>query len=466
MHVGVYRFSSTNQATRTNDNRVSKMDKGGRDPREATSALYKTIVSEFKTDLMRSTFRVPSGSKSEGELCYVCGELGSSWQPMLRCKVCQMSYHRSCVGLDINAFFAQREFQCLECLVWELTYGEGPASSELLECASILLQLQGEGVRRSTAATYNSHLRQYESFAKVCLPTDASLAEEPAITPSRQSLFHIWRYRKGLKAATIRGGSSAISKWHAEWGISFGDEQHQVKRILDAIERRCNEGAMDVDEVGMDPLNIQQLVTILNIMREPNLIVQRDRFLFIMIFYVFLRPSEAGRMLVGDLQIIQESDRLTYLRVIVRPSKNHVDNKTRVVHLQPKSGIHIAAEYYRYLYSITQQGLNNNDPLFPATEAIPNTQGNRRLTRRQISDPSAVFGDRLKHYCEMINIHSYLGRKMRIGCYSLRKGGVTAAFKSGISREVLQYHGRWKSSAIDAYIHFSIERRLSCTACI
>jgi hypothetical protein len=40
----------------------------------------------------------------------------------------------------------------------------------------------------------------------------------------------------------------------------------------------------------------------------------------------------------------------------------------------------------------------------------------------------------------------------RYSAHSLRRGGATAAWLSGVPREVLAVHGRWKSDAVDLYL--------------
>ena len=165
------------------------------------------------------------------------------------------------------------------------------------------------------------------------------------------------------------------------------------------------------------------------------------------------------------MEIVEEYGSIRYLRILVRPTKNHVDIKTRVLHLLPRSGINMEFEWLRYQECRLVSGLSNSDPMFPATAASQILAG-RVLTHGSVSDPSAVFGARIKAKCEEAGITTYLSRRARIGMYSLRKGGGSEAYKRGINRELLQYHGRWRSAAIDAYIHFPIEMRLACTRVI
>jgi hypothetical protein len=56
--------------------------------------------------------------------------------------------------------------------------------------------------------------------------------------------------------------------------------------------------------------------------------------------------------------------------------------------------------------------------------------------------------------------------RRRLGLYSLRKGGATAAFAAGIPPPMIQLMGRWRSDAYLIYCSVSVAQRLSATAAL
>ena len=44
--------------------------------------------------------------------------------------------------------------------------------------------------------------------------------------------------------------------------------------------------------------------------------------------------------------------------------------------------------------------------------------------------------------------------------HSLRRGGAIAMVESGVKRELIKLHGRWRSDAVEAYLQPSLATRL------
>lgn len=75
----------------------------------------------------------------------------------------------------------------------------------------------------------------------------------------------------------------------------------------------------------------------------------------------------------------------------------------------------------------------------------------------------SAFSDRLRQLLAAANEEApQLNIRLELfAAHSLRRGGAIAASEAGVSRELIMAHGRWRSTAVDAYLQPSLNTRLT-----
>ena len=70
----------------------------------------------------------------------------------------------------------------------------------------------------------------------------------------------------------------------------------------------------------------------------------------------------------------------------------------------------------------------------------------------------AAAKDELKRNLSQLEIN-----EKHFGCHCFRHAGVSTASNAGVPSQLFKKHGRWKSSAVDGYVHDSIKQKLRVT---
>ena len=191
-----------------------------------------------------------------------------------------------------------------------------------------------------------------------------------------------------------------------------------------------------------------------------TMIYLRDEVAFILGFYGLLRRSEIIALKVSDINIVEASGVGAYI-IRIRKSKTDQAGRGEEVIMAGVSrhGVKVGDRIKKWVNKRRLSSVANGEsPLLPAWK-----YAGRQLSEEHLKDGQALAG-RLKIYLNALKIKYSLPLDIQYyAIYSLKRGGVIAAWEAGVPRDLLKIHGRWRSEAIEAYLQAPISLRLKVT---
>ena len=124
-------------------------------------------------------------------------------------------------------------------------------------------------------------------------------------------------------------------------------------------------------------------------------------------------------------------------------------------------GLSIWDTVWRYKEYRRQQGAADCDPFLTAWDFKA-----RRLSDNSPISSGQTLAERLRTYLTLLKRWNPALSlcPQSYGMHSLRRGGVVAAWESGVPIELLMVHGRWRSRAIMAYLQATVAHQLTVSA--
>ena len=196
----------------------------------------------------------------------------------------------------------------------------------------------------------------------------------------------------------------------------------------------------------MTPLMLVQLA--MQVQPDSFLDV-RDMFLFLLIFKVMARQSEAVNLRSSDIDVIV-LDGKQILRVFFathEPTKNDPERRGDCILVEESDNpLTCLVAWYRLYLKL--RGCHVSEYVF-----VSSRDGAQASARRL---GSSLPNSRLKVRCRAAGID-----EGQYSSHSLRHGGATAASAGGVIERLIKAHGRWKSDCVRVYIHDSLQTKLS-----
>lgn len=414
--------------------------------------------------------RQRTGGAGPQRACAVCAGITHSRKDrLLTCRDCSIVIHASCLGIGRHGY-PGGSFQCADCVLVEARL-PARGGSKALELAQELVRVRSSRVGDSSQATYAAALHRFVKFGTTSLglaPDRVLPATSGAGIPLQWvRLFLVWAHRK-YKPATVQLTLSALVDWHKSKELpatSVTDES--VKKLQEQLTRQAGAAGQPLPKRGMYRRLLTLCIKLLgDLMRgagteEERAIYWRDAAWLLLGFFGLFRRSELIALRLGDVRLVEDGTS-RYVSVLVRKSKTDQHGKGVWVHIvAANGGLKIWETVERYLQYRRRQGGVDSDPLLTAWDF-----GARCLTPARAIASGQTLADRLRSYLVRLKAWnpSLLLSPGSYGMHSLRRGGVVAAWESGVPLELLMVHGRWRSTAIMAYLQATTAHQLTVSA--
>lgn len=258
---------------------------------------------------------------------------------------------------------------------------------------------------------------------------------------------------------TIQISLSAINDWHRSRKVARDPQDlalisstlKSVQLLLGPLGHADKKLGMSVDLLRRVSKTIGDAYTAADSWLL-KLLHLRDFAWLLISFFGFLRRSEAAALLLSDIRFDTIHNPPA---VVVHIRKSKTDALSRGVDIclawSTASGFMIGLYVQLYVTLLVNFGYPKDFPLFMAL-------GSPSVLNLDCTVPRPLRADtmsgRLQLYLKTLaQTHPELRIDVkRFSAHSLRRGGATAAWLSGVPREVLAVHGRWKSDAVDLYL--------------
>jgi hypothetical protein len=369
---------------------------------------------------------------------------------MIPCDACTEGIHRDCAGLAKHAYAWNRGFICAVCRLTRLdqTYEmrhdlhglsrwDLDQRSELMHAANVI---------RSRAWSDGSwgamayHIQRVVSFERT-----TGIPVLPLTTEGMMMYFtHLAQIVPTWRA--MRSARTAIRAWHIVAGLGDPFLDPDRLQFLNGLKRTVTLHSRQ--KLGF---TLEQILTMLRGVftdaRTPRNLKLRDAAWLILGFFAFRRHSEVVLSTVkGEEKGLRMRDVTFYpetrrVRLFIRRMKNDPHAKGHYVWLSDTttSEVPIYDTLFAYAQATGSEPLSENAFLQGSAGKVFD---GRRLYQ---------FRSRLK---ELIRRHLGLSaEEMKdYSAHSLRRGGVTHAYRRGVHWDLLNVHGSWLGgSAITGY---------------
>jgi hypothetical protein len=400
-----------------------------------------------------------------------CGKEGTERRPLLPCDACGMGVHRDCAGFSRKAYGWNRGYLCDVCRVTRLdrhtdlrtdlqgvSRWDRDRRRSLMRAANVI---RSRSWADSTWGATCYHLQRVMQFER-----DSGIAVVPLSTESMM-IYFTWLIETTPTWRAVRQARTAIRAWHivAKLPDPFIDDPERLE-YLQGLKRTVT--LFTRKKLAM-PLRF--VTTMLTKLFEDPLctheLALRDASWLILGFFGFRRHSEVvyrpgadepgGQTGVGmglrmkDVEFFPEERRI---RVFIRRMKNDPHGRGHHIWLcdSTASGVPIYSILRRYADTLG---------LAPDSEEA-------FLRGRRTAGGS--WGPRLTNYRSRLKtiMRRYLDLTEEeladYSAHSLRRGGVTHAYRQDVHWDLLNVHGSWLGgSAIVGYRWPSDEQLVSVT---
>jgi hypothetical protein len=358
------------------------------------------------------------------------------------------------------------EFVCAACT---LVAAKVTAPTErALEVAEMLVYLKANCIKGSSQDTYASALHRYTHFATQVLgmPVSAALPPGPGgvIPVGRIELFLAFAARK-YKHGTIQATLNALASWHASKDAPTDTVRAPaVKKLMRSIAQAQGPKGVPLGKEGMTISLLRLLLARLKKLQSTDApmaaLYTRDAAWLVLGFFGMLRRSELIALQMRHITV--GTHPAPHVNVHIARSKTDTTGRgaTIMINSVTRSGIKVGQLVQALVDIRRASGAAPDAPLFTAWDLDTHT-----LSSRSISSGQAL-AKRLQVYLSALhadfpNLPVHPGA---YGMHSLRRGGATAAWEGGVSRDKIMAHGRWSSSAVDRYLVATSLVKLSVTS--
>lgn len=399
-----------------------------------------------------------------------CGTEGTVRRPLLPCDACGLGVHRDCAGMSGKAYSWNRGFVCEVCRVtrldktWEMrtdlhvySRWDRDARRKLMRAASaIRARAWADGSWGSMAY----HLQRVIEFEH-----ESGIAVLP-LTDEGMEAYFTWLIERSPTWRSVRSARTAIRAWHI------------VARLPDPF----------LADVGRDMFltGLKRTVTLwakkklafpvewvaamiaggFQCPKTPHHLALRDAAFLILGFFGFRRHSEVVLKLTGAAHadmglrmcdvVFFPAERI--VRLYIRRMKNDPYGKGHFVWLcdTTASGVPIYDLLAEYAAST---GL-------PSDSTLAFIQGARYGGR---FNGSQLYQYRVRLKQLMAWYLPFLTAEQRgdYSAHSLRRGGVTHAYRQDVHWDLLNVHGSWLGgTAIVGYREPGVDQLLRVTQCM
>lgn len=270
-------------------------------------------------------------------------------------------------------------------------------------------------MRPSTAKAYESHTRQYEKICKeYALNVDQPLSE-------KQQCFVWTMYAQTHKMTSLPSFIAAINSFYLdkEW-----PELIRNRKFKQTMKSLQNLFARTSNRKPKKSISLQALTKMFCPFKQASSFRDcRDYCASVFAFFGLLRRSEYvdGALLFDQVKKVREGIELKIVR-------SKTSRAPQIVAIYKRSDDLCPVKAYDRYVQRRGQG-NQSEPFFTEEHNRPKPMNGSAFIRR------------LKK-----RFTSATGRSSRsISGHSFRRGGATAMAKAGISNEMIQHQGRWKS---------------------
>jgi integrase len=429
------------------------------------NGIHTTCMSPPLRAVPQGDFFCPA-CRSNAPRCGECAEptTQSTRVPRLQCSTCGQHFHRECLGLHAAACLAG-EFVCAPCTL--LAAKVGVHSDKALEAASTLVYLKASAQKGSSLDAYATALHRYTNCmaTQFGLQVHEALPRGPgAVVPTQQiELFLGWAARK-YKHSTIQATLNALAHWHTSKQCTPDTVRTpSISLIMKSIAREQGPEGVPLGKKGMSKPILRLLLAKLSTRRrsDPAMrdIYVRDAAWLVLGYYGMLRRSELIALRVGDITF--GCAPTPYVRLHIARSKTDPRGcgADVYIHADTRDGVPISTFVRRLVDARLKAGATPQDPLLTQWDLDARTLSSTPIANGQ------ALAKRLSGYLrELASEHPTLRlHPESYGMHSLRRGGATAAWEGGASREKIMAHGRWTSAAVDKYLMATLAVKLSVT---
>jgi integrase len=335
-----------------------------------------------------------------------------------------------------------------------------------------LVWLRAQGQSCSTRTTYASCLQRFVYWGTQVMGwrVQEVLPRLPheGVNPLHIELFIAWAMGK-YSYSTIDTTINALAAWHKAKDLE-PSAYVRTSRVLDTLRAAkitLGPSGLPMGKTGMSRPMLRLLLGYLSELSRQDQsmrpIYQRDSTWLTIGYFGLLRRSEIIALRMADVTFHTDaSGAPSHIDLLVQQSKTDRMGLGSSVLLAAKSNdnIHIYSTLQDWYTLRLRSGAHGEDPLF--TQWDPDSFS---LSSIPISNGQAL-AKRLKWYLTSlkvryptleVNPHSY-------GMHSLRRGGVQAAWQAGVDIDSIKSHGRWRSTAINAYMQPTMAIRKKITS--
>lgn len=322
-------------------------------------------------------------------------------------------------------------------------------------------------VQDSSQHTYASGLHRYVRFGRDVCNQPAHIMLPPGDTGIDLAMLHLfisWAASK-YKYNTIQSTLSALADWHKSKGIDHtAISCKQTKNLLATVKTKQGPAGLPQGKQGLTKPMLMLLLKYLHNQRaaRPHMaeFLLRDECITLLGFYGMLRRSEIVDLNLDDVRTGTTKGR-PYVELKIKKSKTDKARVGATVTIAgvTRDGVDIIGPLQRYIQLRARHRPSPSSPLFTTWDLDAlSCRATTRLTGQVLAQRLQLHLSALKaKYPDIqVNPRSY-------GMHSLRRGGVIAAWESGVDIEKIKSHGRWRSDAVRAYMQATRDIRLMVT---
>ena len=388
-------------------------------------------------------------------LCGLCHTPASS--RLITCRSCEGVFHPSCLGIYKSAYTAG-EFVCAPCSLLAANV-VGPVHPKASAAAHMLVHLKGSRVQESSMDTYASALHRFIHFTtEIC---GKPLRE--VMPPGRNGvvstdlvLLFLGYAATRYKLNTIKVTISALVDWHKSKNAPSDTVAHghpEIKAVLQSIKVHQGPEGKPIGKVGLPLPMLKLLLRYLHDKQstEPAMsdLYTRDAVWLCLGFFGMLRRSEIIALRLNDVSFTPLPSPHITLRIRSSKADKASHGAMVVISATSASGVEILRRVAALTLRLKELGAEAHHPLIPAWDytsyslnlPVPLANGQALATRLKLH----LANIKASYPLVDINVSDY-------SMHSLRRGGVVAAWQAGVPVEQFKAHGRWASSAVQAYM--------------
>lgn len=256
------------------------------------------------------------------------------------------------------------------------------------------------------------------------------------------SLFLAFLALKGLAFGTIDNYLHGVQAFFMDDSLGAVNVRsfYLVRQVLSGIKQQI--GHLPKPKFAI----LVEFLLAMKLQMSGHITDKRDWCLFLFAFWGLLRKSELLELCWDNISALDGG-----ISIFIASSKTDKDKKGMRTTLAKRGDSLCPVRAFIDYASLVPVQMRSPHAFFALSTKKKNFSHSRLA--------SSSFVGRVKHWIQMIGLDpvNYSG-------HSFRRGGATAMARAGISPEIIQIQGRWRSDAYKLYLQVGVESLLKASS--